>query len=273
MKFFVRFLILISVLSIIGIIIVGMSLNALVKTGVENMGSKALGVPVTLKEVDISLLSGGKDMRVSLNELIIKNPDEYETDYAFSFPNIRVLVDRNSVLTAPVVIEQIIINSPVITFEGSLLGSNLGDIQDNLKRSTALDSDDEGEEKSEKHEDGKELEKYENEKETEKYVRIKKVTVRNAKINLSLFGDQNEAIFLTVPDFKLRDIGKESGGTSFSKASSKIFDAIYGAVIKAAMRPRKLIPENFEHFGETAGEIGKSAEKLGKELLKELLNK
>ena len=129
MKVFVRFLILVSALGIIGIIIVGMSLNALVKTGVETMGSKVLGVPVTLKEVDISLLSGGKDVQVSLNELIIKNPDEYETDYAFSLSNIRVLVDQKSVLTNTVVIDEIIIDGLAITFEGSLLGSNLGDIK------------------------------------------------------------------------------------------------------------------------------------------------
>ena len=273
MKVFFRFLILVAVLGIIGIIIVGMSLNALVKTGVEAMGPKVLGVPVILKEADISLLSGGKDMRVSLNELIIKNPDEYETDYAFSLSKIRVIVDRNSLLTSTVVIDEIIIDSPVITFEGSLLGSNLGDIQDNLKRSTGSEPDDEVEEKTEKHEDAEEPKKHGDGEESEKHVHIKKLTMRNAKINLSLFGKQTEAIFLTLPDFKLRDIGKASGGTSFPKASAKIFDAIYGAVIKAVSKPGKLIPKSFEQFRETAEEIGKSAEKFGKELLKGLPSK
>ena len=270
MKVFVRFLILVSALGIIGIIIVGMSLNALVKTGVETMGSKVLGVPVTLKEVDISLLSGGKDVQVSLNELIIKNPDEYETDYAFSLSNIRVLVDQKSVLTNTVVIDEIIIDGLAITFEGSLLGSNLGDIKGNMKRSTTSGSDDDTEEKTEKHEDGK---KHTDGEEPEQYVHIKKVTMRNSKINLRLFDNQNEAILLTMPDFKLRDIGSKSGMTSFPNAAAKIFDAIYEAVIKAVTKPGKLIPKSFEQFGETAEEIGKSAEKFGKKLLKGLPNK
>ena len=127
--------------------------------------------------------------------------------------------------------------------------------------------------KTEKHEDAEEPKKHEDGEESEKHVHIKKLTMRNAKINLSLFGKQTEAIFLTLPDFKLRDIGKASGGTSFPKASAKIFDAIYGAVIKAVSKPGKLIPKSFEQLRETAEEFGKSAEKLGKELLKGLPSK
>ena len=223
MKVFVRFLILVAVFGIIGIIIVGMSLNALVKTGVETMGSKVLGVPVTLKEADISLLSGGKDMRTSLNELIIENPAGYKTDYAFSVPSVHVLVDRNSVLTNTVVIDEIMLDGPVITFESLSLGSNLGDIQDNLKRNTGSESDDGEGEKTEKHADGEE---------PEKNVHIKKVTMRNARINLILFDGQKKAIPLSLPDFQLWDIGKASGRTSFPKVSAKIFDAIYEAVMK-----------------------------------------
>ncbi len=264
MKFFLRFIFLVSLLAFIALLVLSMSINALVKGGVETMGPKVLGVPITLEDVDISLLSGGTDIRASLDQLIIKNPEGYETDYAFSLPTIRVRVDRDSVLTDTVVIKEILIENPAITFEGSLLGSNLGDIQDNVKRSTQSDSDDKTEEKTEKQKDGKEA---------EKNIHIKLVTMKNAKINLSLFGGQAEAIELTLPDFELRDIGKESGGTSFQKASAKIFDAIYAAIIKAVMKSGKLVPKSLEQFGKTAEEIGQSAEKVGKELLKGLFDK
>ncbi len=78
---------------------------------------------------------------------------------------------------------------------------------------------------------------------------------------------------MTLPDFELHDIGKESGGTSFQKASAKIFDAIYASTIKAVQKSGKLIPKSLEEFGKTAEELGKSAEKVGKELLKGLFNK
>ncbi len=268
MKYLVKFLLLIVGLGIIAIIVVSMSLNGLVKSGVETMGPKMMGVPVTLDEVDISLLSGGTDMRASLNELIIKNPEEYETDYAFSLPSIRIRVNRNSVLTDTVIVEEILIEGPAITFEGSLLGSNLGDIQDNLTRNTRPVSNHEAkeEEKNEKHKEGEEPE-------PEKKVHIKKVIIKNATINLSLFGGKIDPIQLTLPDFELHDIGKESGGTSFHKASAKIFDAIYASTIKTVMKSGKLIPKGLEQFGETAEELGKSVEKVGKELLKGLFNK
>lgn len=266
MRFFLRFLFLVGLLAFIGLIVLSMSINALVKTGVETMGPKVLGVPITLEDVDISLLSGGKDMRARLETLIIKNPEGYDTDYAFSLPNVRVRVDRNSVLTDVVVVEEVLIEGPAITFEGSLLGSNLGDIQDNVKHNTGSDSDDEAEKE-------KEEKKHEDAEDSEKKVHIKKVTMKDAKINLSLFGGKSQVIELALPDFELRDIGKESGGTSFEEASAKIFDAIYGAIIKAVMKSGKLIPKSLEQFGETAGEIGKSAEKVGKELLKGLFDK
>jgi hypothetical protein len=268
MKYLVKFLLLIVGLGIVAIIVVSMSLNGLVKSGVETMGPKMMGVPVTLGEVDISLLSGGTEMRASLNELIIKNPEEYETDYAFSLPSIRIRVNRNSVLTDTIIVEEILIDGPAITFEGSLLGSNLGDIQGNLTRNTRPVSNHEGkeEEKNDKHEEG-------DEPEPEKKVHIKKVTIKNATINLSLFSGKIDPIQLTLPDFELHDIGKESGGASFQKASAKIFDAIYASTIKAVMKSGKLIPKSLEEFGKTAEELGKSAEKVGKELLKGLFDK
>ena len=52
LKVLVRFLVLIGVLGIIAVVLVGLSLDALVKGGIETMGPRILGVPVTLEDVD-----------------------------------------------------------------------------------------------------------------------------------------------------------------------------------------------------------------------------
>ena len=251
MKVVVRLLVLIGVVGIVAVVLVGLSLNALVKSGIETMGPQVLGVPVTLEDVDIALLSG-KNMRAGLTQLVINNPEGYKTAFAVSLPDIRVHVDRNSLLTDTVIVEEMLIVAPAMTFEWSLRGSNLGTIQENLKRNTRSGGN--GREKGEKHE------------EPEKTIHIKKVIVKDAIINVSFTGGQSEVVQLPLPDLELRDIGNPSGGTTFSQASAVIFDEIYGAIIKAVMKSGILLPQGVE-------QLGKSLGKMGKELLQELLGK
>ena len=251
MKVVVRLLVLIGVVGIVAVVLVGLSLNALVKSGIETMAPQILGVPVTLEDVDIALLSG-KNMRAGLTQLVINNPEGYETASAVSLPDIRVHVDRNSLLTETVIVEEMLIVAPAITFEWSLRGSNLSTIQENVKRN--IRSGGNGREKGEKHE------------EPEKTIHIKKVVVKDAIINVSFIGGQSEVTQLPLPDLELRDIGNPSGGTTFSQASAVIFDEIYGAIIKAVMKSGILLPQGVE-------QLGKSLGKMGKELLQELLGK
>ena len=256
MKVFVRLLVLIGVLGIIAVVLVGLMLNALVKGGVETMGPQLLGVPVTLEDVEIALLSG-TSTQAGLTQLVVKNPEGYETAYAVSVPEIRVQVDRNSLLTDTVIVEEVLIVAPIITFEWSLRGSNLGTIQENVKRHTQSGTDGDDREKGEKHEE---------DEESDKTVHVKKVIVKDAIINVSFTGEKSEVIRVELPDLELRDIGNPSGGTTFSQASAIIFDEIYDAILKAVMQSGILIPQSVE-------QLEKSVEKIGKELLQGLFGK
>lgn len=250
---FVRFLVLIGVVGLLALVLVSLSLNALVKGGIETMGPRILGVPVTLEDVDVTLLSGAS-MQAGLTQLVVKNPEGYETAFAVSLPEIRVDVDWHSLLTDTVIVEEVLIVAPAITFEWSLEGSNLDTIHENVKRNTRSGSDDNGGGKGEKHKEGQEF---------DKTVHVKKVTVKDAVINVSLIGGQDEVTQVSLPDLDLRDIGNPSGGTTFSQASAVIFDAIYEAINKAVMKPGVLLTQGVE-------QLGKSIGKMGKELLKEL---
>lgn len=253
MKVFVRFLVLIGVLGIVAVVLIGLSLDALVKGGIKTMGPRILGVPVTLEDVDIELPSG-TTMRAGLTHLVVENPAGYETAAAVSIPDIRVRVDWNSLWTDTVIVEEVLIVAPAVTFEWSVRGSNLGAIHENVKRNTGSDSDDDGREKGEKPEKTREV---------DKSVHIKKVTVKDAVINVSFTGGQDEVTRVPLPDLELRDIGNPSGGTTFPQASAVIVDAIYGAILKAVMESGLLLPQSIE-------QLGKSIGKMGKELLRGL---
>lgn len=261
MKSFLKILGLIAFIIIVGLVVVAMSLNGLVKAGVETMGPQILGVPVTIEDVDISLLSDGNRMQASLKEFVIENPTGYETAYAFSLPTMRVKVNRDSVLTDTILVEEIVIDGPAITFEGSLLGSNIGEIQDNVKRNTQKEST---------GKTGGASNEVISQKKQDKQIQINRVLVKNAQLQLSLMGFDEKAITVTLPDIELQDIGKQSNGTSFQEASATIFNAVYGAIIKAVTTSGRLIPKGLDDLGENAEDLGKAAEKVGQELLKGL---
>ena len=259
MKALVKVLLLIGVLGGLALVLVVMSFSTLVKSGIETMGPKVLGVPVTLEDADIDLVSG-TTVQAGLTRLVIKNPEGYETDSALSLPHIRAQFDWNSVLTDTVIVEEVLIVAPVITFEWSLQrGSNLSKIQENVTRSTQSGPDNNEKEKSETHKEEGE--------EPDKKVHIKKVTVKDAIINVSLIGGQNQVIELPLDDFELRDIGKPSEGTTFSNALAVIFnELIHRAILRAVKKTGMLIPKGVQ-------QLGKSIGKMGKELLDGLFGK
>lgn len=258
MKALVKVLLLIGVLGCLALVLVIMSFSTLVKSGIETMGPKVLGVPVTLEDVDIELLSAGT-VQTGLTRLVIKNPEGYETVSALSLPHIQAQFDWNSVLTDTILVEEVLIVGPVITFEWSLeRGSNLSKIQENVTRSTQSGPDDNEKEKRETHKEGDE---------PEKKVHIKKVTVKDAIINVSLIGGQNQVIQLPLDDFELRDIGNPSEGTTFSNALAVVFDdLIHRAILRAVKKTGMLIPRGVQQLGQSVG-------KIGKELLKGLFGK
>jgi len=247
---------LIGVVGIIAVALVSLSLDALVKGGIETMGPRILGVPVMLEDVDIALPSG-TTMQAGLTRLVVNNPEGYETAFAVSLPEVRVYVDWNSLLTDTVIVEEIQIVAPAVTFEWSLEGSNLGAIHENVKRNTRSDPDDNNLEKGQSDEEGEEF---------DKSVHVKKVTVKDAIINVSFVGGQSEVTQLPLPDLELRDIGNPSGGTTFSQASAVIFEQIYDAIDKAVMKPGILLPQGVQ-------QLGKSIGRMGKELLQGLFGK
>ena len=115
MKAFVKVLLLIGVLGGLALVLVVMSVSTLVKNGIETMGPKVLGVPVTLEDVDIDLVSV-RTVQAGLTRLIIENPKGYKTHSAVSLPHVRAQFNWNSVLTETVLVEEVLIVGPIITF-------------------------------------------------------------------------------------------------------------------------------------------------------------
>jgi len=110
------------------------SLNEYVVKKIESVGSGLTGVPVRVERVHLGLFRGlGEITRVTL-----ANPRGYQTDYAFQMDVIRLDLRVLSLLSEPLVVRELVIDSPIVNFESHDSGvSNWGEIANNVRANQA----------------------------------------------------------------------------------------------------------------------------------------
>ena len=99
------------------------------KTAVEAAGQKALGVEVTVADVDLSLLKG----RISLQGLVIRNPEGYQHGTFLTLRQGDIEVETGSLLSDTVRIKQITLDGIQVVMEQKGLTSNVQEIVDAIK--------------------------------------------------------------------------------------------------------------------------------------------
>ena len=246
MKTLLKIGVVLVVLFIIAVAVVTSNLDKMIKAGVETVGPEITGTSIKLEGVDLSLLSG----EGRLKGLVVGNPPGFQTERAFKLGDARVKVDLKSVLTDKLVIEEIMIDGPEITYEAGASGNNLNKIQENVaafaKKAGAQGG---AEPKADKKEPG------------QKKVQINHFILKNAQVNASATMFKGKALMVSLPDIHLKDIGKESEGTTMGKASSEVFTAINKSVVQAVTGSGKFLEKGTEAVGEAAKGLGSDAEK------------
>lgn len=97
------------------------SLDGLIQEAVEKYGTEITKAEVQLTVVNIDISSG----KGSLSGLKVGNPKGFETPSAFNLGEISIAIDTGSVTKDPVIIKEIVITSPDITYELGSGGSNI----------------------------------------------------------------------------------------------------------------------------------------------------
>lgn len=239
---------LIAIPSIILIVFVFFSLfiNTIVKKSVESFGPKITQTPVNLQKVKISLLSGHSEIR----GLVIGNPEGFHTDSALKFDTIVIDISPISIFSDKVIIRDILIDGPEITYETSVEGSNVGKIKKNIELFSSSSSS-----RSQTNESG---ELPTGQKET-KQVQIDTFLLQNGKIRLSAKLLQGKTLDIPLTKVQLNDIGKESGSASFPEVIEKLSDAIYKAIIGAVTGSGKSIERGVNAMTDSAKEVDETA--------------
>lgn len=183
-------------------------LGDLVKAVVEKSGSDVTQVEVTLDKAEVAPTEG----RAALRGLMVGNPAGFKTDNAFKMGSISVSIDIATVTKDPIVIKEVVIAGPEVTYELGTEGSNLDAIQKNVESFGGSGGG--------KSEGGSEGPK----------VIIEHLYLRNGKVNVSAAALGGHSMSASLPEIHLQDIGKEKGGASHAEVAEKVMAALTSQV-------------------------------------------
>ena len=246
----------ISIVAIIAIVIVFFSffVGKSIKVGVETVGPRLTKTPVSLGSVNLSILSGSGE----LNRFIVGNPEGFHTPEAISMGQIKLDIDTSSIFSDNIVVEEVLIDGAEITFEGSLRGSNIKKIMDNIDSMSGRKGD--GDKPASKDDDSAE--------EGEKKIQINKLVFKNGKIHMSSQLLRGQSITIPLPDIERNDIGNRevSQRTIFDKLNKrrgKEVDYTASTVPEIVANMFRIIFEEVVSAVAESGKLGKLKKGVG----------
>jgi uncharacterized protein involved in outer membrane biogenesis len=221
-------------LLIVGLVMAALSLDGLVKQGVETVGPQLTKVTVKLEQVKLSLLSGGGQ----LGGLVVGNPEGFNTPHAISLGSAQLVIQPSSLLSDKIVVRTIRVVAPEINLEAGLNGTNLKKILTNVQETTGgggtnapVKTDDKTAGPGKKFE-------------------VDEFLITGAKLNFTVTGLGGQTV--TLPEIHLTNLGQGPAGIT----SAELTQIVLAAIEKAAAQA----------VSDHAGDIAKGATSLIKGL-------
>jgi hypothetical protein len=213
-KIIIRSVIVLAVLAVVGVVALVLSLDSVVKKGVETVGPMLTKTTVTLDKAQFGLMAG----RMDLAGLVVGNPEGFKTPSAIQVGQVSIQVKPGSVMSDVVEIDEITIKAPEITYEHrGLTDSNLKAILDNVAAFSGPAAKDEATPAKEKAA-------------TEKRFKVKLINIEGAKVNLSTTILGGSAASLPLPTLKMENIGTSGDGVSAGELTKEILGKILKGV-------------------------------------------
>jgi uncharacterized protein involved in outer membrane biogenesis len=210
------------VVAAVGVYFLYSNLGTLVKAAIERYGSQATQAQVRVDSVTLSLTSGSG----AISGVVIGNPAGFSTPSAFELGTISLQLDIATLNQTPVVIKEIVIAAPRITYERGASTGNLETIRDNVRRYAGADAAGAPSRPSSGSapSDG----------ETRKVV-IENLYVRDGQVAVTATALQGRTLSSRLPAIHLRDIGKDKGGATPVEVAQRVIGAIADEAAKTGL--------------------------------------
>jgi hypothetical protein len=233
------------ILLILAIVAITLSIDRIIKAGVETMGPKIAKVDVKLAGVSHSLFSGKGEIK----GLFVGNPEGFKSESAIKVGGVSVALQPSTIFSKKVVIDSINVAAPEVTFEGGLTGNNLSKILANIDSALG----------------GSSTTASTNAVSSQKKLQVGDILITDGRINVAMSGLIGKSTTLPLPAIHLTDLGKDSGGITPADLSKRIIVAILESSTKAVS---SMAGELGKGVTDTATSLGKgatqSAEKVSK---------
>ena len=217
----------------------------LIKNGVEKAASSALGVPVTIESIDLSILQG----HVGIKGLVVKNPPGYANETLLELGEAVVNLNIGSLMSDTVKIKLAKLDGTKLTIEQKGLSSNLKEILDKLPK-----------------EDKKAVPKPE-EKGKNLHINRLEITNTNVMVKLLPIPGKSDTVSLKLDPIIMDNLGTDQK-INTGALTAKVLKAIATGVAKqgAGLLPDDMV-KGIGSSLDKAAEIGKAATQEGQKML------
>ena len=164
----------------------------------------------------------------------------------FTWGTVHVKADLKSIWSDTILIQEIFIDSPEISFESTPEGSNISIIHENIgsfadSRDANLEANQGVVTKPGQHERSQEKSS------KEQKIRIDQFIVKNGRVTVSTPLLKDQIITMGLPVVQIRDIGKESGGVTLKEISSLVYSETQKTIETRNLKKRNTFRNGFEN--------------------------
>lgn len=186
------------------------NLDNIVKAAIEKYGSEVTQTRVGVGGVKIGLTDG----LGSISNLRVGNPKGFSGDHLFQMDNTSVQLSLERTTTELIIIEQVLLDGPSISYELSKNGSNVDVVKKNVDAFAGGGSDS-GESGGPK-------------------LIIENLIIKNGKVQVTSDMVKGKILKTPLPAIHLRDIGKDSGGATPAEVAKKVIAVLTKQIGSAA---------------------------------------
>ncbi len=241
LNFIVLPIIILLVVLVAGFFLFG---TGLIKAGVEKAATNTLGVPVSIKDVDLSIFQG----KVKIEGLVVQNPPGYANETLLELGEGVVNLDIGSLMSDTVKIKLIKLDGTKLTMEQKGLTNNLKEILDRLPK--------EGKPAAEP-------------KPGEKKLNINRLEITNTNVTVKLLPVPGKVdnVSLNIDPIVMENLGTDNK-LSTGVLTAKVLAAISTGVAKqgAGVLPNEMV-KGITSAVEMTAVIGEAAKEEGKKII------
>lgn len=203
---------------IVGALLFVFSPGNVIKKGLASGGPKVTGTSLQVADASISWLTGKGEVK----GLLLGSPEGFKAGSAVEIPVAVVAIRPTTVFSDKLVIKSIEVDTPFITYEGSLAGSNLTRIQENI--AAFVDRLPKAGGPATGASGGKKLQ-------------VDEIVIRNAKVKLALTVLGGRGANISLPEIRLTNLGQGPDGITGAEILKVVWDNLVKATTEKVAGP------------------------------------